>query len=193
MSKDSIRKRAGKQLNILHVSPLIPGRIAGPSTSVPSLIRAQNALPGVQTALLCSVGVPSELRPDDAYFPHFYRGAIPSPAPLDGLAAPFRRPDLIAFHSTYIPYHALVAHHARRCRVPYVIVPRGGMTEMSDKGRDWFIGVVRDTYNEVNSQASFKLAPDNCQIVWSVSRDQGWRGSILMSMRAVSPSSRNCP
>lgn len=67
---------------------------------------------------------------------------------------------------------------------PNLMVIGGGMTEMSDAGRDWFIGIVRRVYGEINSQTSFDLRPGNCEIVWSVSRDQGWRGAILMSMRA---------
>ncbi|QEG34923.1 ROK family protein [Bythopirellula goksoeyrii] len=60
----------------------------------------------------------------------------------------------------------------------------GGMTEMSEKARNWFISVVRESYGSVNQQSCFDSEPGNCEIDWSVSRDQGWRGAILMGMRA---------
>ncbi len=59
----------------------------------------------------------------------------------------------------------------------------GGLTEMSGGAKDWFIGVVRRVYGEVNSQRCFESQMGNCEIVWSVSEDQGWRGAILMAMR----------
>jgi len=59
----------------------------------------------------------------------------------------------------------------------------GGLTEMSPKARDWFIDVARRAYGEANQQVSFDTEPGNCEIVWSVSRDQGWRGAILMAIR----------
>jgi len=73
---------------------------------------------------------------------------------------------------------------------PDLFIIGGGMTEMSDAGREWFISVVRRVYSEVNAQACFKPEASKepgstgCEIVWSVSRDQGWRGAILMGMRA---------
>lgn len=78
---------------------------------------------------------------------------------------------------------------------PNLFIIGGGMTEISQAGRDWFIGIVRRVYSEVNAQSCFDIEPavaaaassntlGNCQIVWSVSKDQGWRGAILMAMRA---------
>ena len=67
---------------------------------------------------------------------------------------------------------------------PDLFIIGGGMTEVSESGRDWFIGVVRDVYNEVNSQSCFASSEGNCEIVWSKSLDQGWRGAILMAIRA---------
>jgi glucokinase len=66
---------------------------------------------------------------------------------------------------------------------PDLFIIGGGLTEMSDDAKDWFIGVTRRVYAEVNGQACFGTSDDNCQIVWSVTDDQGWRGGILMSGR----------
>ena len=40
---------------VLHAAPVISGRLAGMSASVPGLVAAQNALPGMQAALLTTV------------------------------------------------------------------------------------------------------------------------------------------
>ncbi|MDX1565954.1 MAG: ROK family protein, partial [Phycisphaeraceae bacterium] len=66
---------------------------------------------------------------------------------------------------------------------PDLFIIGGGLTEMSDEARDWFIGIVRRVYGEVNSQKSFTSSDQQCRIAWSVSTDQGWRGAILMAMR----------
>ena len=68
---------------------------------------------------------------------------------------------------------------------PDLFIIGGGMTEISAAGRDWFLGVVRESYGRINSQSCFDSQPGNCEITWSVSRDQGWRGAILMEMRAI--------
>jgi len=73
---------------------------------------------------------------------------------------------------------------------PNLFVIGGGLTEMSDEARDWFLQVVRNVYDTTNAQRCFARRPHsekqagNCEIVWSESADQGWRGAILMGMRA---------
>ncbi|MCA9247516.1 MAG: ROK family protein [Planctomycetales bacterium] len=67
---------------------------------------------------------------------------------------------------------------------PNLFIIGGGMTEMSPAARDWFIEVVRRVYGEVNSQSCFASRTGNCEIVWSKSQDQGWRGAILMAIRS---------
>ena len=67
---------------------------------------------------------------------------------------------------------------------PDLLIIGGGMTEMSTAGKEWFIDVVQRVYAEVNTQHSFDTEAGNCEIVWSASQDQGWRGAILMGIRA---------
>jgi glycosyltransferase involved in cell wall biosynthesis len=45
------------------------------------------------------------------------------------------RPDVVHFHSVYIPDHALVAFHLRRERIPYVVTPNGGCSPLVLKKR----------------------------------------------------------
>lgn len=98
---------------------------------------------------------------------------------------------------------------------PNLFIIGGGLTEMSDEARAWFLEVVQRAYDTTNAQRCFESrrssrigasrrvasrigtngegpcgkAPSarpsgNCEIVWSESADQGWRGAILMGMRA---------
>lgn len=67
---------------------------------------------------------------------------------------------------------------------PDLFIVGGGLTEMSSAARQWFLHAVQKSYDEINAQRCFDSSPDNCRIVWSESADQGWRGAILMGMRA---------
>lgn len=67
---------------------------------------------------------------------------------------------------------------------PDMFIIGGGLTEISAEAKVWFIGTVKESYAAVNKQGCFDSTPGNCEIHWSVSRDQGWRGAILMAMRA---------
>ncbi|MEQ8209027.1 MAG: ROK family protein [Lacipirellulaceae bacterium] len=67
---------------------------------------------------------------------------------------------------------------------PDLMVIGGGMTEISDQAKEWFLRVVHQSYDQTNAQRSFDRGEGNCEIVWSVSTDQGWRGAILMGIRA---------
>ncbi|MCH2114254.1 MAG: hypothetical protein MK171_05010, partial [Pirellulales bacterium] len=67
---------------------------------------------------------------------------------------------------------------------PNLFVIGGGLTEMSESARAWFLQVVQRVYDETNAQRCFNSEPGNCEIVWSASTDQGWRGAVLMGMRA---------
>lgn len=67
---------------------------------------------------------------------------------------------------------------------PDLFIVGGGLTEMTAESKEWFLGTVKQAYAAVNKQSCFDSNPGNCDIQWSVSRDQGWRGAILMAMRA---------
>jgi len=52
---------------------------------------------------------------------------------LEKLRSPHNQPDIVIFHSTYIPNHIRIANELRKRSIPYIIVPRGGMTIDSQK------------------------------------------------------------
>lgn len=113
---------------VLHMAAVSWETISGPNFSVPRLVAAQNGLDGVCAGLVITRPQPGE-QPAELEFPVFdYRNLLGNKATL-GLPAPFDRPDLCVFHSTYIPVHGKIATKLRALGIPYVICPRGGMSQ----------------------------------------------------------------
>ena len=104
------------------------------TSSVPALVSAQNSLAGIEAALLMTSGESPPI--DDVGFPVFDCKAYCSGGSMN-LPAPFNRPDLVIFHSTYIPLHAQIASKLCNDAIPYIITPRGGMTKGAQKVK-WF-------------------------------------------------------
>ena len=119
---------------ILHAAPITWGRIGGLHVSIPALVEAQNRLEGVDAALL--VTTPSGPTPLGLKLPLFEHTIRVDRGRLN-LPSPFDRPDLVIFHSTYIPAHARIARTLRRAAVPYIICPRGGMTHFAQQHHGW--------------------------------------------------------
>lgn len=120
-------------MKILHVAPVHARRISGPSASVVQLAAAQASLPGVGVSILSSSG---DIGPIRARVPI----AFLRPNPL----AAFSRhrklhgtPDVVVFHRTYIVAHIALAHVLKRMRIPYILAPRGGLTEASEVLSRW--------------------------------------------------------
>ena len=111
---------------ILHAAAVNAADIGGPHVSVPALVAAQNRLDGVAAALLPTVSGAGPL-PEGDFLVFGRKNLLRGSAGLN-LPVPFNRPDLVVFHSTYIPAHLQIGRRLRRMGVPYVICPRGGMT-----------------------------------------------------------------
>lgn len=119
---------------LLHVAPVNWQRPNGPGVSVPALVTAQNALEGIEAALLNTFPAPQEL---DLPFPVFSLRETPGPGGRLGLPAPFDRPDLAVFHCPYVRSQAAIARRLVRLGVPYVLCPRGGMTRQAVSHKKW--------------------------------------------------------
>jgi len=121
-------------MKVLHAAALTWKDLSGPNASVPGLVAAQHALPGVQAGLLTTL--PGH-DPPPCSFPVFTPDRICRRSGRFDLPGPFTRPDLVVFHSTYIPLHARIARHLRRSQIPYLICPRGGMTRYAQACKRW--------------------------------------------------------
>ena len=125
---------------VLHAAPICWDEIGGLAVSIPALAAAQNRLDGVSAAVWTTV--PSRCAAPSLDVPVFSprrtksKGGAPVPCPAV-LPSPFNRPDLVVFHSTYIPVHAEIAADLRHRGIPYLICPRGGMTHYAQRYRWW--------------------------------------------------------
>ena len=93
---------------------------------MPELTAAQNCLEGVEAGLAVTVSNYSE--PMSIEFPLFDAAGLRVRRRRLCLPAPFDRPDVVVFHSTYVPRQARIARRLRRAGIPYIICPHGGMT-----------------------------------------------------------------
>ena len=111
---------------ILHAAPISWDVVSGHGAVVPELASAQNRLDGVEAGLAVTVSNYSE--PTSIEFPLFDAGGLRVWRRRLALPEPFDRPDVVIFHSTYVPRQARIARRLRRARIPYIICPHGGMT-----------------------------------------------------------------
>ena len=114
------------QLTILHVAPFSQKKASGLSTAVPSLVAAQNSIKNTSAGLLVSSG--NKSTPSKSQFPLFVEQEVLIHGKMENLPEPFDKPDLVIFHSTYIPAHLVFSRQLRKLNIPYIIIPHGGMT-----------------------------------------------------------------
>lgn len=135
MNSRSTTESTSSPFVILHLAPLQWGKIAGLNVSIPSLVHAQSLHDNVRTALILTAAVRNA--PEDVDFPVFdARQLLRTPRGFD-LPPPFDHPHLAVFHSTYIPIHARIARKFRCQQLPYILCPRGGMTQHAQSFKRW--------------------------------------------------------
>lgn len=120
---------------LLHCAAIHWQQISGPAVSVPGLVTALGRVPGVRVALATTLADAG--RPPQTAFPLFDRDALLRGTEALGLPVPFDRPNLVVFHSTYIPAHAALARRLRAAGIPYIICPRNGMSQRAQNYRRW--------------------------------------------------------
>lgn len=102
-------------MRILHVAPVPAGKVSGLSKSIPTLAHWQAKL-GASVLLINSA---SSLAAS--------HGPVPTLEWKDR-PADLRAFDILVFHSTFIPRHVALGSLARKQDIPYILVPRGGLT-----------------------------------------------------------------
>jgi glycosyltransferase involved in cell wall biosynthesis len=112
------------ELTVLHIYNYHQDRIGGPFRIVPELLQAQQEC-GVNAALLTIAR--NAKKQQAAAFPLFYIEDLQRSRQLDGLPPPFNAPDLLHFHSCYLPMSAVLARQAEKKNTPYLITPHGAM------------------------------------------------------------------
>lgn len=111
-------------MRILHVAPIAGELGQGLSYSIPALAHAQSQT--VHEVTLLTTGS-SALLSNKWAFTLLWKGDL-GKRPVPELNELIGQHDIVVIHSTYIPYHAVIAASAHRLGIPYILVPRGGMT-----------------------------------------------------------------
>ncbi|GAB4135333.1 glycosyltransferase [Thermopirellula anaerolimosa] len=120
---------------ILHAAPVTWRHPNGVTHAVQNLATAQNDVPGCRAGLWITSRDVGTLPPLN--FPVFTPGDSAGIRAPDRLPDTFRRPDLVVFHSTFVPLHATAAAHLRELGVPYLLCPHGGMAAEALRQKSW--------------------------------------------------------
>lgn len=127
-------------MNILHVAPITLDRPTGPLQSVPLQMLAEQRQ-GHEVALLQSYRGRPPIVPAGTTQLALSVRMLPltaRPFPAEALFERHRfRPDLVHFHSVYLPWHARIATAVRRLCIPTVNSPRGGLMPQALATRSW--------------------------------------------------------
>lgn len=113
-------------MNILYVSYSFGHPDAGPTWSIPASVKAQSKIDNVMWINIVDV----ECEHWKA-LPQFHNLKEFKNLDLDCLPVPFNSPDLIVFEEIYSLKLVQLARQAKKQNVPYVIIPRGGLTKQS--------------------------------------------------------------
>ena len=126
-------------MNILHVGGIDPSRSAGGQNhSIRGLAAAQAEI-GLRVGLLPSLPLPSGASMEEVRGvfllegprkPHYNPWSI-SYDWIARIRQEFGTPDIVNFHSTYIPFHTALARRCKQVDWPYVITPRGVMSPLA--------------------------------------------------------------
>ena len=130
-------------MKILHVAPIRPTLGAtGPSHSVRGLATAQ-AQVGLEVGLLSSFPLPSGSKMEETpgvcqlnglHKEHYNPWCI-SKDWIDRIKSGFGTPDIVHFHSSYIPFHTALARQCHKLDWPYMISSRGVLGIKAQKRR----------------------------------------------------------
>ena len=130
-------------MKILHVGPIERSRAAGgPNQSIRGLAAALAEI-GLDVGLLPSVPLPPDSLNESIPGVYLFEGPrrrhlnpwFISRDWVSRIQREFGTPDIVNFHSTYIPFQTALAHRFRRLGWPYIITPRGGMTYLAQSNK----------------------------------------------------------
>ena len=122
-------------MKVLHVGPVAAGlSTSGVNQSIRGSIAAQAEL-GIEVGLLSSSQSSSEISNEElpgitlirGYDKQHYNPWFISHKWIEQIRKEFGVPDLVIFHSTYIPFHSALGKKCRKEGWPYIVVPHGGL------------------------------------------------------------------
>lgn len=126
-------------MKILHVGPVKMNQGAtGLTASICGLTSAQAAI-GLKVGLLSSLPMPQDGARKElsgvcllsGLSKRHYNPWLISQDWISRIRKEFDTPDIVHFHSTYVPFHIALARCCRKLGWPYIISPRGGMRKVA--------------------------------------------------------------
>lgn len=115
-------------MNILFISTLTGYFASGPSYSVPARIKALEKIDNVLWINMLDSDMPHWHEVKCYHNIREYKKLR-----LESLPEPFNNPDVVVFEDFYNIKDVLFAFELKRKRIPYIVVPRSGLTEKAQK------------------------------------------------------------
>ncbi|GAA6617514.1 glycosyltransferase [Scytonema sp. NUACC26] len=123
-----------RSTSILHIAPIADNQITGLTVAIPRVVKSLHQI-GVKTGILTTeFSNPYTLIEP---YPVVHIRELPLYSAISAMPKPLNQPNLIIFHSTYIPDHAWLAYQSYCQGIPYVICPHGGMTKGAQQVKRW--------------------------------------------------------
>lgn len=117
-------------MNLLYISCLIGSKWSGPNKSVPSQIVAQAKYDNVLWFNINNT--PKDRWNADVNF--INSNDVPDLS-IERLPEPFNKPDLVIFEGIYFFAFCRIAKQLRKMKIPYIIIPRSGLTSAGQKSK----------------------------------------------------------
>lgn len=121
-------------MKILYISHLSSNIASGPNWSVPAGVEAHSKIDNVLWVNLTDVMMPHWGEVSAFHNVKEFGGKLNS---LSVLPSPFNHPDVVVFESFYYFDDVKIAKILRRENVPYIIIPRGAMTQQALHNHAW--------------------------------------------------------
>lgn len=122
-------------MKILYISHLSTNIAAGPNWSVPAGVEAQSKIDDVLWVNMTDVMMPHWGEVSAFHNVKEFGGNLDS---LSVLPSSFNHPDVVVFESFYYYDDVKMAKMLRKEGIPYVIIPRGALTQQALHNHAWF-------------------------------------------------------
>ena len=122
-------------MNILYISHLSTNIAAGLNWSVPASVDAQSKKDNVLWVNMTEKQMP-HWNKVNAY--HNISEFGEKKHMLQCLPKPFDNPDVVVFEGFYYMDDVRIANKLRKNRIPYIVIPRGSLTQLALRNHAWF-------------------------------------------------------
>jgi len=120
-----------KEIVILHISQIDDSLSSGVAVVVPEHLASQSKYVNIG---LLKLNDNDNIKTNKKYLTFEYKNEYQK---ISLLPEPFNRPDLVVFHEIYRPQYIMLSKELTKIKVPYIIVPHGGLMKSAQK-KKWY-------------------------------------------------------